>query len=137
MSISSRKNCLVSDRMSLKFYLIFLMFSADAIERNQQLEFERNIEKLQIMKVRMNFKEQLLLLFHFLLKWSATAFDRISIIPPGISVCQQINLEYLSKLTILENDKDEQITFVYPDTLIGTDTHTTLSNGFGVLSYSK
>ncbi|CAF3899779.1 unnamed protein product [Adineta steineri] len=91
---------------------------ADAIERNQQLEFERNIEKLQIMK------------------WSAKAFDRLSIIPPGMSVCQQINLEYLSKLIILEKDKDEQITFVYPDTLIGTDTHITLSNGFGVLSYN-
>ncbi|CAF3225119.1 unnamed protein product [Rotaria socialis] len=91
---------------------------ADAIERNQQLEFERNIEKLQI------------------LKWSAIAFDRLSIVPPGISVCQQINLEYLSKLLITEKNKREQITFVFPDTIIGTDPHTTLSNGFGVLSYN-
>ncbi len=73
----------------------------------------------------------------YLLKWSASAFDRLSIVPPGISVCQQINLEYLSKLILLENDNDQQITFIYPDTIIGTDTHTTLSNGFGVLSYSK
>ncbi|CAF4527008.1 unnamed protein product [Rotaria sp. Silwood2] len=91
---------------------------ADAIERNQQLEFERNVEKLQIMK------------------WSAAAFERLSIVPPGISVCQQINLEYLSKLIILEKDNDKHITFVYPDTVIGTDTHTTLCNGFGVLSYN-
>jgi aconitate hydratase len=91
---------------------------AEAIERNQQLEFERNIEKLQIMK------------------WSATVFNHLSIVPPGISVCQQINLEYLSKLIIFEEDKDEQITFIYPDTIIGTDTHTTLSNGYGVLSYN-
>ncbi|CAF3339350.1 unnamed protein product [Rotaria sp. Silwood1] len=91
---------------------------ADAIERNQQLEFERNIEKLQIMK------------------WSSAAFNHLSIVPPGIGVCQQINLEYLSKLIILEKDNDEKITVVYPDTVIGTDTHTTLSNGFGVLSYN-
>jgi aconitate hydratase len=71
------------------------------------------------------------------LKWSATAFDRLSIVPPGTSVCQQINLEYLSKLIVFEKDEGEQKTIVYPDTLIGTDTHTTLSNGFGVLSYSK
>ncbi|CAF3990680.1 unnamed protein product [Rotaria magnacalcarata] len=89
---------------------------ADTIERNQQLEFERNIEKLQI------------------LKWSAIAFDCLSIVPPGITVCQQINLEYLSKLLITEKNKREQITFVFPDTIIGTDPHTTLSNGFGVLN---
>jgi len=71
------------------------------------------------------------------LKWSATAFNRLSIVPPGTSVCQQINLEYLSKLIVIEKDEGEQKTIVYPDTLIGTDTHTTLSNGFGVLSYSK
>jgi aconitate hydratase len=91
---------------------------ADAIERNQQLEFERNIEKLQIMK------------------WSASAFNQLSIVPPGISVCQQINLEYLSKLILFDKDNDEQLTFIHPDTIIGTDTHTTLSNGFGVLSYN-
>lgn len=76
-------------------------------------------------------------LFFVYLKWSAAAFDRLSIVPPGISVCQQINLEYLSKLMLLEQNKDEQIASIYPDSIIGTDTHTTLSNGFGVLSYSK
>ncbi|CAF0901250.1 unnamed protein product [Adineta ricciae] len=91
---------------------------ADAIERNQQLEFERNIEKLQLMK------------------WSAKAFNQISIIPPGMSVCQQLYLEYLSKLILFEQAKDEKLTLVYPDTFIGTDTHTTLANGFGVLSYN-
>jgi aconitate hydratase len=81
----------------------------------------------------------LVFLIHFFrfLKWSAAAFNRLSIVPPGMSVCQQINLQYLAKLIVLDKDEDEQITFVYPDTLIGTDTHTTISNGFGVLSYSK
>jgi len=73
----------------------------------------------------------------FSLKWSASAFNHLSIVPPGISVCQQINLEYLSKLILFEKDENEQIAFIYPDTIIGTDTHTTLSNGYGVLSYSK
>jgi len=73
----------------------------------------------------------------FFFKWSAAAFNHLSIVPPGISVCQQINLEYLSKLILFEKDQNEQITFIYPDTIIGTDTHTTLSNGYGVLSYSK
>lgn len=54
-----------------------------------------------------------------------------------MSVCQQLYLEYLSKLILFEQAKDKKITLVYPDTFIGTDTHTTLANGFGVLSYSK
>lgn len=53
-----------------------------------------------------------------------------------MSVCQQINLEYLAKLVVSEHNGDERVRFVHPDTLIGTDTHTTISNGFGVLSYS-
>lgn len=92
---------------------------AEAIERNQQLEFERNLEKLQ------------------LLKWSVSAFKRLSIVPPGMSVCPQIYLEYLSRIVISEQQHpDSSIRFVYPDTLIGTDAHTTISNGFGVLSYN-
>ena len=110
MSISSRENCLVIERRIYKFERnYFSIFSSEAIERNQQLEFERNIEKLQILKVKLSTKrcsnKHLICLF---LKWSASAFNRLSIVPPGISVCQQINLEYLSKLILLENDNDQK-----------------------------
>ena len=114
--------------------------SGDAIERNQQLEFERNMEKLQLMKVKFSKGKKVVhqtIDFFFVFKWSAAAFNGLSIVPPGISVCQQINFEYLSKLVLLEEDIDQQVTFIYPDAIIGTDAHTTLANGFGVLSYSK
>lgn len=114
------------------------LFSAEAIERNQQLEFERNLEKLQLLKVGVLSKWQWRRLIDLLFQWSAAVFDRLSIVPPGMSVCPQVNLEYLAKLVISEQQHpDSSIRFVYPDTLIGTDAHTTLSNGFGVLSYSK
>jgi len=89
----------------------------EAIERNQQLEFERNIEKLQIMK------------------WSASAFENLSIVPPGIGLCSLLTLEYLSRLIVFEKQQ-QQIALIYPDTILGTDTHTTFSNGFGVLSFN-
>lgn len=73
----------------------------------------------------------------FVLQWSAAAFNLLSIVPPGMSVCQQINLEYLSKLVLFEEDIEQQLTLIYPDAIVGTDAHTTLTNGFGVLSYSK
>jgi hypothetical protein len=56
VSFSSRKNCLVNDEILIVFFSYVVIFSADAIERNQQLEFERNVEKLQIMKVRIFFR---------------------------------------------------------------------------------
>lgn len=84
---------------------------ADAIERNQQLEVLNNRER------------------YGFLKWGTQAFDTFKVIPPGKGICHQINLEYLAQ-GVIENDG-----VVFPDTLVGTDSHTTTINGIGVLGW--
>ncbi|VDD93736.1 unnamed protein product [Enterobius vermicularis] len=86
--------------------------SSEALLKNQQKEFQRNRERFQF------------------LKWGANAFKRLLIIPPGSGICHQINLEYLARLVFAdEND------LVYPDSVVGTDSHTTMNNGSGVLAW--
>ena len=85
--------------------------AADAKERNEEREFERNAER-----------------FAFL-KWGQKAFDNFQIVPPGSGIVHQVNLEYLARVVF---DKDE---VCYPDSVVGTDSHTTMINGLGVVGW--
>ncbi len=83
----------------------------DALSINERLEFQRNRERYQ------------------LLRWAQTAFDRLRVVPPGTGIVHQVNLEYLARVAF------EADAVVYPDTLVGTDSHTTMINGIGVLGW--
>ncbi|MEP4077055.1 aconitate hydratase AcnA [Haloferula sp.] len=85
--------------------------SQAALDRNMQIEFIRNRERYEF------------------LKWGQQAFDTFSVVPPGIGIVHQVNLEYLAK-GVLEKDN-----VFYPDTLVGTDSHTTMINGIGVVGW--
>jgi len=89
--------------------------SADAFKKNVALEFERNQERYSF------------------LRWGQTAFNNFRVVPPGTGICHQVNLEYLAQVvwTTKEDGKD----FAYPDTLVGTDSHTTMVNGMAVLGW--
>ena len=86
--------------------------SAMALERNMELEFSRNRERYQF------------------LKWGMQAFDTFKVIPPGIGIVHQVNLEYLAKGVLTDGRG-----VCYPDTLVGTDSHTTMINGLGVVGW--
>ncbi len=83
----------------------------DALQRNMEIEFERNRERYEF------------------LKWGMQAFRRLEIVPPGIGICHQVNLEHLASLAT------ERDGVWLPDTLVGTDSHTTMVNGLGVLGW--
>jgi aconitate hydratase len=85
--------------------------TADSLRKNMELEFQRNTERYQFMK------------------WGMQAFDTFGVVPPGIGIVHQVNLEYLFKGL---QGKDG---VVYPDTLVGTDSHTTMINGLGVVGW--
>ena len=85
--------------------------TGDALARNLDLEFHRNRERYEF------------------LKWGEQAFDTFKVVPPGIGIVHQVNLEYLAKC-VLEKDG-----VFYPDTLVGTDSHTTMINGLGVVGW--
>lgn len=87
----------------------------DAFEENVRLEMERNHER------------------YVFLKWGQQAFSRFSVVPPGTGICHQVNLEYLGKAVWSELQNGEWV--AYPDTLVGTDSHTTMINGLGVLGW--
>ncbi len=87
----------------------------DALERNVAREFERNGERYSF------------------LRWGQTAFDNFRVVPPGTGICHQVNLEYLSQAVWTADVAGS--TFAYPDTLYGTDSHTTMVNGMGVLGW--
>ncbi|MGE0704562.1 MAG: aconitate hydratase [Vicinamibacterales bacterium] len=84
---------------------------ADALRLNSDMEFRRNGERYRF------------------LKWGAQAFDGLRIVPPGFGICHQVNLEFLAR-SVLENNG-----VLYPDTLVGTDSHTPMINGLGVLGW--
>jgi len=88
-----------------------LFRSADAYARNIDFEYERNGER------------------YALLRWAQQAVDRIRVVPPGAGICHQVNLEHLGKVVA---DRDG---VAFPDTLVGTDSHTTMINGLGVLGW--
>ena len=89
--------------------------SETAFEQNVALEMQRNNERYQF------------------LKWGQGAFDDFSVVPPGTGICHQVNLEYLAK--VVWQNAAEEATVAYPDTLVGTDSHTTMINGLGVLGW--
>ena len=88
---------------------------ADSFEKNVDIEFNRNGERYSF------------------LKWGQQAFDNFRIVPPGTGICHQVNLEYLSKVVWSEEFKGEK--YIFPDTLVGTDSHTTMVNGLSVLGW--
>jgi len=87
----------------------------NAIEVNARMEMERNHER------------------YVFLRWGQTAFDNFRVVPPDTGICHQVNLEYLAK-TVWHSDQNGKKT-AYPDTLVGTDSHTTMINGLGVLGW--
>jgi aconitate hydratase len=89
--------------------------SADAFERNAELEFDRNKERYSF------------------LRWGQTAFDNFKVVPPDTGIVHQVNLEYLSRVVFVNDSGDRAV--AYPDTLVGTDSHTTMVNGLGVLGW--
>jgi len=89
--------------------------AAGALAANTLLEFQRNRER------------------YAFLKWGQTAFRNFSAVPPGMGICHQVNLEYLARV-VFTTEIDGEL-FAYPDTLVGTDSHTTMINGLGVLGW--
>ena len=87
-----------------------------AFQRNVDLEYARNMERYQF------------------LKWGQGAFDNFRVVPPGTGICHQVNLEYLAQTVWTDTDQTGQ-TVAYPDTLVGTDSHTTMVNGLAVLGW--
>ncbi|GAB3449769.1 aconitate hydratase [Actinophytocola sediminis] len=83
----------------------------DAFERNVDLEYERNRERYQF------------------LRWGQSAFDEFKVVPPGTGIVHQVNIEHLARVVMTRNGQ------AYPDTLVGTDSHTTMVNGLGVLGW--
>ncbi|WP_433168837.1 aconitate hydratase AcnA [Kribbella sp. CA-247076] len=83
----------------------------DAFERNVELEYERNRERYQF------------------LRWGQTAFDEFKVVPPGTGIVHQVNIEHLARTVMVRNGQ------AYPDTCVGTDSHTTMVNGLGVLGW--
>ncbi len=89
--------------------------TADSLTRNVLKEYERNKER------------------YALLKWAQKSFDNFKVVPPNSGICHQVNLEYLGKVVITQ--KIDGKVFAYPDTLVGTDSHTTMINGIGVMGW--
>lgn len=89
--------------------------SQDAVEKNMDIEYQRNQERYQF------------------LRWGQGAFQNFRVVPPGTGIVHQVNIEYLARVVFA--DKDEDGALAYPDTLVGTDSHTTMVNGLGVLGW--
>ncbi len=87
----------------------------NSLKENVDIEFDRNFERYSF------------------LKWGQQAFDNFRIVPPGTGICHQVNLEYLSKVVWKEKFDDKE--YLFPDTLVGTDSHTTMVNGLSVLGW--
>lgn len=87
-----------------------------AFQMNVDREYERNLER------------------YTFLKWGQKAFDNFRVVPPGTGICHQVNLEYLARTVWTDTDQNGE-TVAYPDTLVGTDSHTTMVNGLGVLGW--
>ncbi|WP_134765882.1 aconitate hydratase AcnA [Nocardioides sp. 1609] len=89
--------------------------SADAFQRNVEIEYERNRERYQF------------------LRWGQGAFDDFKVVPPGTGIVHQVNIEHLARVTMVREVDGEQQ--AYPDTCVGTDSHTTMVNGIGVVGW--
>jgi aconitate hydratase len=89
--------------------------SSDAFHKNSEIEFQRNVER------------------YAFLRWGQRAFDNFRLIPPDTGICHQVNLEYLAPVVFRFNK--DGVTFAYPDTVVGTDSHTPMINGLGVVGW--
>ena len=89
--------------------------TADAAERNVEYEYQRNAERYQF------------------LRWGQTAFDNFKVVPPGTGIVHQVNIEYLARTIMVREINGEEV--AYPDSCVGTDSHTTMVNGLGVLGW--
>ncbi|WP_165064043.1 aconitate hydratase AcnA [Marisediminicola senii] len=100
-----------------------LFGTADALERNVEIEYQRNGERYQF------------------LRWGQTAFDDFKVVPPGTGIVHQVNIEYLARVTYTrevaatDGGAGSTVLQAYPDTCVGTDSHTTMVNGLGVLGW--
>ncbi|HVB55704.1 MAG TPA: aconitate hydratase AcnA, partial [Candidatus Acidoferrales bacterium] len=91
--------------------------TSDSYSINSLLEYQRNVER------------------YAFLKWGQTAFHNFSAVPPGMGICHQVNLEYLARVVFTTQPNASGVVQAYPDTLVGTDSHTTMINGLGVLGW--
>jgi len=89
--------------------------TADGLRKNVAMEYKRNEERYK------------------LLKWAQKAFNNFRVVPPNSGICHQVNLEYLAKVVVVDDNKSSRC--VYPDTCIGTDSHTPMVNGIGVMGW--
>jgi aconitate hydratase len=89
--------------------------TGDSLQRNTEMEFQRNRERYEF------------------LKWGQKAFDNFRVVPPATGIVHQVNLEYLARVVLSKKEGKE--TVLYPDTLVGTDSHTTMINGLGVVGW--
>ncbi len=89
--------------------------SGDSLEKNTQVEFERNAERYEF------------------LRWGSKAFSNFRVVPPGTGICHQVNLEYLAQTVWTKQEGN--MTLAYPDSVVGTDSHTTMVNGLSVLGW--
>jgi len=113
----SRINPLVPAELVIDHSVIADVFGvSDALQRNIELEYERNRERYQF------------------LRWGQEAFDGLKVVPPGTGIVHQVNIEYLARVVFGEEGADG-VRRAYPDTLVGTDSHTPMVNGLGVLGW--
>ena len=112
----SKINPLVPTELVIDHSVIIDVFGrADAFERNVEIEYQRNGERYQF------------------LRWGQTAFEDFKVVPPGTGIVHQVNIEHLAR-TVMTREVDGELT-AYPDTCVGTDSHTTMVNGLGVLGW--
>ncbi|GAB5521037.1 MAG: aconitate hydratase AcnA [Rhodothermales bacterium] len=90
--------------------------SPDALQINAEIEFERNRERYEF------------------LRWGKQAFDNFSVVPPASGICHQVNLEYIAKC-VWRREEENGLDVIYPDSLVGTDSHTTMIDGLGVVGW--
>jgi aconitate hydratase len=90
---------------------------SDAFARNAEREFERNVER------------------YAFLRWGQDAFDNFAVVPPDTGICHQVNLEYLARVVFAQDRTGSSLPLAYPDTVVGTDSHTPMVNGLGVLGW--
>jgi len=113
----ARINPLIPTELVIDHSVIADVFGRpDAFRVNAELEFERNAERYQ------------------LLRWAQQAFDDFSVVPPDTGICHQVNLEYLSRV-VFTRERSDGTRLAYPDTLVGTDSHTPMVNGLGILGW--
>ncbi len=113
----ARINPLVPAELVIDHSVVADVFGvSDALQRNIELEFERNRERYQF------------------LRWGQAAFDGLKVVPPGTGIVHQVNIEYLAKVVFPNGLPDGRVQ-AYPDTVVGTDSHTTMVNGLGVLGW--